>query len=434
MKKIISLLIALAMVLCVCGCNDGDGSASSEMVETVYEEVVIDNTGDTDNTSDTVTSSQETVSTDNSSASQPSDESKNETSSKPTVTIDYDSVVEIDVCDDVIRGYLSQTQANQQFYWLNTFSGISKKYDYQTFSLRWKMSGGPYTLYISENADFSNAYVIQTTSVTIEGTCLVPGKTYYWKVIGAYSQDPLGGGRIKVKDTPVRWITIDGTGNVRDMGGWKTESGKTVKYGMLYRGQNIDNISDAGVATIKQLGLKTELDLRYERQKFQKSGTGMNYVFLDTSAQYDRVLWQDYEDEVKNNYKKIFELLSDESNYPFYTHCSAGADRTGTFAFITNGLLGVSYEDLTRDFELTSFSSSGKRWRGNGTGSTFLEGDDQMDVKGNYVAWGKLYKSMMSYGKENGCTTLSQSIEHYLINYIGVPKSQIDSFKNIMLK
>ncbi len=432
MKKIISLVLAFAMVLCVCGCNSDDGNASSEPIETIYEEVVIDETG---NSIDTETNSQETtVSDDTPTDDQTSDESKNEVSSQTAVVIDYDSVVEVDICDDVIRSYLSQTQADKQFYWLNTFSGTSTKYDYQTLSLYWKMSGGPYTLYISENADFSNAQVIVTSSVSIKGTILVPGKTYYWKVLGPNSSDPLGGGRIKVKDAPVRWIQIDGTGNVRDMGGWKTESGKTVKYGMLYRGQNIDNISDTGIATIKQLGLKTEFDLRYERQKFQKTGTGMNYVFLDTYAQYDRIFWQDYEDEVKANYKRIFELLSDESNYPFYTHCSAGADRTGTFAFLTNGLLGVSYEDLTRDFELTSFSSSGKRWRGNGTGNTFLEGDDEMNVSGNYVAWGKLYKNMMHYGSKNGCATLSQSIEHYLINYIGVPKSQIDSFKNIMLK
>ena len=219
------------------------------------------------------------------------------------------------------------------------------------------------------------------------------------------------------------------------MGGWKTSNGKTVKYGMLYRGQNIDNITDTGIATIKQLGLKTELDLRYEKQKYQKQGTGMNYVFLETSAQYDMIFQEGLSNEVKTNYRRIFELLSDESNYPFYTHCSAGADRTGVFAFLTNGVLGVSYEDLTRDFELTSFSESGKRWRGKGLGGTFGEGDDVMqEDSSNTVAWGRLYKTMMAYGAENDCTTLQESIEHWLLNYIGVKQSQIDSFKSIMLE
>ena len=155
----------------------------------------------------------------------------------------------------------------------------------------------------------------------------------------------------------------------------------------------------------------------------------MNYVFLETGAQYDRIFDEDCSSEIKNNYKQIFALLSDKRNYPFYAHCHAGADRTGTFAFLLNGVLGVSYEDLTRDFELTSFSSSGKRWRSNGPDDT----DGQMNVDDNYVAWGKLYDKMLEYGVKNGCSTLQESIEHFLINYIRVPNAQIESFRSIML-
>ena len=44
-----------------------------------------------------------------------------------------------------------------------------------------------------------------------------------------------------------------------------------------------------------------------------------------------------------------------------YFHCMAGADRTGTLAFIIGALLGVSESDLSKDFELTSFYSTRKR-------------------------------------------------------------------------
>ena len=203
---------------------------------------------------------------------------------------------------------------------------------------------------------------------------------------------------------------------------------------MLYRGRKLENISEEGIATIKQLGLKTELDLRRADQKFQTPGTGLNYEFIEMPAKYDGVLKNEPE-VIKASYRRIFWLLSDKNNYPFYAHCMAGADRTGTFAFIVNGLLGVSYEDLTRDFELTSFSESGKRWRGKGTGGTFAEGDDVMQENiSNTVAWGRLYKTMMEDGTKNGCSTLQSSIEHWLLNYVGVPQSQIDSFKGIMLQ
>ena len=42
-------------------------------------------------------------------------------------------------------------------------------------------------------------------------------------------------------------------------------------------------------------------------------------------------------------------------------HCWGGADRTGSLAFLMNGLLGVSYNDLCADFEFTGFSVHGER-------------------------------------------------------------------------
>ncbi len=427
MKKTLVILTVLCMVLGICGCKSQPDNSSSDLVDVEYEEIIVDEGGNT------ITSSEQTTTSSQDAPSNPTVSSNNNsTTVDNSVKIDYDTIVEVDICDDIVRGYLSADDANNQYYWLSNFSG--NKYDYQNLSLSWKMAGGPYTVYFSENADFSNAITLQTSSSTIKNSILVPGKTYYWKVIGAFSSDVLGGGRIKVKDEPVRWIQIDGTGNVRDLGGWKTTSGKTVKYGMIYRGQKLEGVTADGIATIKQLGLKTELDIRYAEQKYQTPGTGMNYEFIESPGQYDNVMKASPE-TFKASYKRVFELLSDESNYPFYAHCNAGADRTGTFAFIVNGVLGVSYEDLTRDFELTSFSSTGKRWRGKGTGGTFAEGDDVMqEDSSNTVAWGRLYKEMMAYGSKNGCTTLESSIEHWLINYIGVPKSQIDSYRNIMLK
>ena len=431
MKRFFALTLALIMVLCVCGCSS-DNNTSSEPSEVEYETIIVDQNGQ-EITSSTDTATGEGT-TDNSSMDTPTQSSvSSNASGNSAIVIDYDTVVEVDICDDIIRGYLEAKDAKNQYFWLSTYSG--QKYDHQVLSLDWYRDGSlSYTIYFSENADFSNSTTITTKYSNVEGTTLIPGKTYYWKVIGTLTADALGGGRIKVKDVPVRWINIDGVGNVRDMGGWKTTSGKTVKYGMLYRGRKLENVTEEGIATIKQLGLKTELDIRYASQKFQTPGTGMNYEFIESPGQYDGVMKNEPE-VFKASYKRLFEVLSDESNYPFYAHCNAGADRTGTYAFIVNGLLGVSYEDLTRDFELTSFSSSGKRWRGKGTGGTFAEGDDVMqEDSNNTVAWGRLYKTMMAYGAENGCTTLQSSIEHWLLNYIGVPQSHIDSFKSIMLE
>lgn len=431
MKRIIVFALALCMALCTFGCNKSEGDLSSTGTEIIYEEIVVGGES-TDNSSTDATTGGNTSVTDKSNVSS-GDNTSTPDNDKTEKTIDYNTTVEIDICDDIIRGYLDASNVYSQYTFLSDYSSYSL--DYQSVDLDWDTDGSlVYTLTVSENQDFSNAYVTKVKYNDVKSTVFVPGKTYYWKVTGENGDTVLGGGKLKIKNSPVRYINIDGSANARDMGGWKTESGKTVKYEKMYRGKNLDGVTETGLATIKQLGLKTEIDIRYANQKNQAAGTGMNYVFLETSAQYDYIFKDSYKSEVVTNYKEIFSLLSNESNYPFYTHCSAGADRTGTFAFITNGLLGVSYEDLTRDFELTSFSSVGKRWRGKGDGGTFAENDTVMQEDGgNYVAWGELYNKMMEYGQQNGCTTLSSSIEHWLTHYVGVPQSQIDSFKNIML-
>lgn len=432
MRKVLALVLGFVMLVCICGCSGNvEDVSSGPIVEYEHQQIIVDQDGNvvssivSDGASQNdVSSVQSTPTTSNNSST---------TSSNDSVSIDYDTVVEVDICDDVVRGYLDAATPDRQFSWLKEYSGT--RYDRQILELDWGFDASTiYTITFSESADFSNPYVVQSGYMSLKNLLLVPGKTYYWKVTGTWSDKLLGGGKIHVKDAPVRWIEMGGVGNVRDMGGWKAEGGKKIKYGMLYRGQKLEGVTEEGIATIKQLGLKTELDIRYASQKFQTPGTGMNYEFIESPGQYDAVM--KIEPEVfKASYKRIFELLADKNNYPFYAHCNAGADRTGTYAFIVNGVLGVSYEDLTRDFELTSFSSSGKRWRGAGLGNTFGENDLVMqEDSSNTVAWGRLYKEMMAFGAKNGCTTLQDSIEYWLTSYVGVPQSQIDAFKSIVLE
>ncbi len=183
----------------------------------------------------------------------------------------------------------------------------------------------------------------------------------------------------------------------------------------------------------ERLGIRLELDLR---SSSDNSGQNANYFNAEAPyemlpiGQYDNILSSG---STKSALKGIFELLADESNYPIYYHCNAGADRTGTLTFLINGLLGVSYEDLTRDFETTSFSICGKRWRGAGTGGDFAEDDLVMldDPTINYVAWGKLHKVILdNYGAED--RVLSKAIERFLTEECFISADVLERVKNIM--
>ena len=130
--------------------------------------------------------------------------------------------------------------------------------------------------------------------------------------------------------------------------------------------------------------------------------------------------------------RKIFSYLADRNNYPFYIHCSAGADRTGTLCALINGVLGVSEDDLIRDYELTSFSKQGNRWR---SASNIDQTDfdlSRYDTSGGVDArWGAFMDVVKAAGDKDD--SLEMCFNKFLVNVIGVSQDDINSMKSIML-
>lgn len=333
-------------------------------------------------------------------------------------------------------------------------------------TLSWKgTSAKTYDVMFSTSETMENPYVVEVAGNALSiGDCtfLKPGINYYWKVIGNNVE---GVGEFSetrsftIKDETVRIVEIDGVDNVRDIGGFKTLDGKTVKYGMLYRGGRLNPnpttektyLTKEGIRIMsEELGIRSEIDLRSTGDNdgqttcaFDSNGNykmwpivGYGQILPGYSKTFND-LKRGSDSESLASLKHIFEFLANEENYPVYFHCNYGADRTGTLAFLINGLLGVGYEDLVKDFELTSLSPSENRWRSDiaydmekGTYEFTEDGVMQSDAN-NFVAFGDFYDSLM---KEYGDgTDLAGAIEKYLIQGCGIKKATLDSVKGIML-
>lgn len=334
----------------------------------------------------------------------------------------------------VIDQYLAITDEKKAAeFWQGSYYHMAKG---ATFVAAWESAGNMWKVYFSEDRQFAGVDPIVTTEQWIQLGGLMPGRTYYWKVVNAYGVSSEVRS-VTMENTTVRWIEADGGDNIRDLGGWKTEDGKTVKYGLLYRGACIDGYNGGALLTqkgrnvFKRLGIRTEFDLRGSDVQMDSSAFGGNY-FKVTMTQYDYIFTSA---ETKVSLKKIFAMLSNPGFYPVYYHCNGGADRAGTLSFIISGVLGVSYEDLTRDFELTGFTGRGKRLRSklNEETGLFEASGVMQNGNGNYIAWGPLYETMMTkYGTGSG--KLSDAIENFLITECGVAKQQIDAVRDIMLE
>ncbi len=339
----------------------------------------------------------------------------------------------IDLLNENLREYMSLTEESKIAMFLRSRMGQDYSIS-RTVRIEWDGGKAPYVVSLATDLDFTQKVYSKTCyakNYYFDTGIFLPGYTYYYKIADA------NGNETEVDSYTVmlapRVITVSGVNNVRDIGGWETEDGHRIAYGKLFRGAHIDDITEGGKATLLSLGIKTDLDFRTptESNNATKSPVS-NLVYERISITlFDYIFNQSQRDLIK----KTMAYFSDESHYPIYYHCKAGADRTGTVTFLLNGLCGVSFENLTKDFELTSFFGTGSRWRSaiemkNGK-AYFTEDGVMNSAQDNYVAWNKLYMEMMSrYGQESG--KLSDAIAAYLLD-IGVTETQIQNIRSILL-
>ena len=64
-----------------------------------------------------------------------------------------------------------------------------------------------------------------------------------------------------------RKIVLDGTSNTRELGGYKTEDGRSLKWGVLYRSDKLSELTDADQEYLLQLGIKRVIDFRSSEEK-----------------------------------------------------------------------------------------------------------------------------------------------------------------------
>ncbi len=351
--------------------------------------------------------------------------------------------------NSVVNAYVTADSYNEIRDIMNEYG--NGDYDYQNAIFNFDLSNYfSVDFYLSESENFENAFVktLYEFDLPYNPGFLVPNKTYYYKFV---IQDENGQDKIVKKEKfnttgTVRYVNARGIKNARDIGGWTAEGGKKVKYGLIYRGSEIGMLTAEVKELFNVLGVKTEIDFRgkgscsvgLEENYLLTYFTQYSYIFEDFNIPAPEdgaaILTGKYYEGTKQAFLDIFNVLGNKEKYPVFFHCSAGADRSGTLAFIINGLLGVDYEDLTKDFELTSFSSRANlRLRGKMEENGFSSDGIFQNNGVNFIAWGDMYKRMMEgYGTESG--KLSDAIENYLINFIGVERQTLNNIKEIMLE
>ncbi len=174
-------------------------------------------------------------------------------------------------------------------------------------------------------------------------------------------------------ETPSRLIDLEGTFNFRDLGGYRTLDGRSIRWRSLFRADGLYRLTPDDLEQLRTLGLRTVIDLRTEgevtgRGRIQWPTDELAYHHLpmiDVVPSVERYAsWiqpitvaVEYRDMLASGRATIagaLRVLANPAAYPAVYHCMAGKDRTGILSALVLGLLGVSDQDIVADYALSA--------------------------------------------------------------------------------
>lgn len=212
-----------------------------------------------------------------------------------------------------------------------------------------------YYYFVSNNHQYIRGRVAPIGANVVEGMTFPDGTPI---VEGYYNFDKQG-------RMIIDFVSIEGITNTRDIGGYVTTEGKTIKKDKLLRGSELDGaVLEGNVITelgkdklLNTYGIKTEMDLRDESVSLgDMLGEGVAHKYYN-APQYEQI----FTVGGKAKMKEIFTDLSNPDNYPIYLHCSYGIDRTGTTCYILEAVLGLNETQLQSEFALSGWKYSYKQ-------------------------------------------------------------------------
>lgn len=249
---------------------------------------------------------------------------------------------------------------------------------------------------------------------------LLPQHTYYYQV--AANDSVISKGRFDTEGH-VRMIHVPSVRNVRDMGGWKTDDGKRVKYGMLFRGGELNGkhiVEQADIDELLRLGIGAEIDMRaladdgagtsalgFVGEDDVEEGVQPTYYCSNNSTStVSQMSSTYYQQRLKKQFEFIVSNLRD--GRAVYHHCAWGADRTGVLSLLLEGMLNVSFDNLIKDYELTAFAEG--------------------------IILKSKIEPILNYLNNLEGDTFSDKICYYWTNRVNVSVEDIEYFRSVMLE
>ncbi|MFG3114278.1 tyrosine-protein phosphatase [Streptomyces sp. NPDC048197] len=187
----------------------------------------------------------------------------------------------------------------------------------------------------------------------------------------------------------VHRIVLQGAVNVRDLGGYRTGLGRYVRYGQVFRADGLGKLTDADVAKLSALHLRTVVDFRVPLEVRQDGADRLPAGLSATARPADdlglyektmaaiatkdpakqqellgdgkaaelmRSIYRNFVTNEKNreSFAQTLRDIADHGRSPLLYHCTSGKDRTGWVSYLLLRAIGVPDRTATGDYLLSN--------------------------------------------------------------------------------
>ncbi len=253
-----------------------------------------------------------------------------------------------------------------------------------------------------------------------------------------------------------RFVNLDGAHNFRDLGGYKTVDGRTVRWGKLYRSDHLAELTPDDLDKLEKLKLKLVCDFRSREERkqspdrlpetdppavvmleinasqFNRGRLKKKFLSGDIDFNFPEMLKtfnRSFVTMYTPQYKAMFQKLSSSANLPVLIHCTAGKDRAGFGSAIILTALGVPEETVFEDYLLSNFHRAGEiekiLWRIR-IGSLFRT--DTEKIRPLFIAHHSYLQTAFDEIKKH-----YGSFDKYLEQGLGVNHAQLEALRNKLL-
>ena len=177
---------------------------------------------------------------------------------------------------------------------------------------------------------------------------------------------------------PRRHLNLEGTYNVRDLGGYPTQDGHTTRWKTVLRADGLNQLAPASQKALVDFGIRTVIDLRrtaevlempdvvasspdfayYHQNLAGDTPTMGEKLELPLESRKGAKFWAEnytgWLDQRRTQIVETLATLASPGTLPALFHCAGGKDRTGLIAALVLALARVPVETIAEDYALTA--------------------------------------------------------------------------------